>query len=476
MKRGKIKSIYKEYSEFMSPIDMALLFVALLFCFVTMYYADITVTGRYGLTFIDSIIDGKPLSFYRNALATGIAPEGAVYDILVYVIFGIWTLPVWILNKLVGISAMSVGSLMWIKLLPTLFMVGTIGLVRDIAEKIGFDHKTSIFASIIYCLSLSAFMPVYVAVQYDIISLFFMLVGIRCYLDNNNKKFFLFFALSMTIKPMTFLILFLLIIFREKNIMKILMNTLAGSSIMLACKLVYSMDASYRQCCSGFLAKQIGGMFNSSISGSYGDASVFVILLIVIYVIAYLYKSEEKSFKDNSALIVMCFGIWASFCMFGSMTAYWTIYMTPFAVYTVLIASDQTDVNRVILIDLVGNVMLTITLVLKYTWVYGGDHTFAYLILKPLCGRVLNGEQGTTVAGILRRLYLEKYLPAVNAVVITCFISVIALAVYRLKNNVKLYHVDKNLLYKNHIRIRIFTMYAWIAGTALSLMVTAIGM
>lgn len=476
MKKGKIKSIYKEYSEFMSPIDMGLLFAALLFCFVTMYYADITVTGRYGLTFIDSIIDGKPLSFYRNALATGIAPEGAVYDILVYVIFGIWTLPVWILNKLVGISAMSVGSLMWIKLLPTLFMVGTIGLVRDIAEKIGFDHKTSVFASIIYCLSLSAFMPVYVAVQYDVISLFFMLIGIRCYLDSNNKKFFLFFALSMTIKPMTLLILFLLIIFREKNIMKIFFKTLAGSSIMLACKLVYSMDASYRQCCSGFLAKQIGGMFNSSISGSYGDASIFVILLVVIYVIAYLYKSEEKLIKDNNALIVMCFGIWASFCMFGSMTAYWTIYMTPFTVYTVLIASDQTDVNRVILIDLVGNVMLTITLVLKYTWVYGGDHTFAYLILKPLCGRVLNGEQGTTVAGILRRLYLEKYLPAVNAVVITCFISVIALAAYRLKNNVKLYHVDKNLLYKNHIRIRIFTMYAWIAGTALSLMVTAIGM
>jgi hypothetical protein len=476
MTKWKIKSIYKEYSEFMSPVDLVLLFVALFFCFVTMYYADITVTGRYGLTFIDSIIDGKPLSFYRNALATGIAPEGAVYDILVYVIFGVWTLPIWILNKLIGISAMSVGSLMWIKLLPTLFMVGTIGLVRDIAEKIGFDHKTSVFASIIYCLSLSTFMPVYVAVQYDVISLFFMLIGIRCYLDNNDKKSFLFFALSMTIKPMTLLILFLLIIFREKNIVKIFMKTLVGSSIMLACKLIYSTDESYRQCCSGFLAKQIGGMFNSSITGSYGDASIFVILIIVIYVIAYLYKSEEKSFKDNSALIVMCFAIWASFCMFGSMTAYWTIYITPFAVYTALIASDQTEVNRVLLIDLVGNVMLTIALVLKYTWVYGGDHTFAYLILKPLCKWVLNGEQGTTVAGILRRIYFEKYLPAVNAVVIACFISIIAVAVYRLKNNVKLYHMDENLLYMKHIRIRIFTMYAWIAATILALIITVIGM
>ena len=476
MKRGKIKSIYKEYSEFMSPIDMALLFVALLFCFVTMYYADITVTGRYGLTFIDSIIDGKPLSFYRNALATGIAPEGAVYDILVYVIFGIWTLPVWILNKLVGISAMSVGSLMWIKLLPTLFMVGTIGLVRDIAEKIGFDHKTSIFASIIYCLSLSAFMPVYVAVQYDVISVFFMFIGIKYFLENNNTKFFLFFALSITIKPMTLLILFLFVIFREKNIAKIFLQTLEGSSIMLICKITYSMDASYKQCCSGFLSKQISGIFDSSVTSSYGKASGFVILLIGIYIVAYLYKTDGKIIKNNELLMVMCFSIWASFCAFGSMTAYWTIYMTPFAVYTLLIASDNTNVNRMLLIDLVENAVLAVTLVMRFSWVYGGDHTFAYLVLKSLCSKVTDGEQGTTVAGILRRFSIDEMLPAVNAILISCFVAMIFMAISRIKRDDGLYKADDMLKYKYHIRGRIFMIYAWIAGSVLALMITVVGM
>ena len=94
--------------------------VALLVCFFTMYYADITVTSRFSLIFLDSLFDGSPLSFYSNALASGIAPEGAVYDIGMYIIFAVWNLPVWILQKTARLNAMSVGALLWVKLLPVL--------------------------------------------------------------------------------------------------------------------------------------------------------------------------------------------------------------------------------------------------------------------------------------------------------------------------------------------------------------------
>ena len=111
----------KELSFFawheISRADLLLLTLAAGFCFLTMYYSDITITSRFSLTLWDSLFDGRLLSFYDNALASGVAPEGAVYDIGIYAVFAIWGLPVWILRNVAGLDPMSVGSLLWFKLL-----------------------------------------------------------------------------------------------------------------------------------------------------------------------------------------------------------------------------------------------------------------------------------------------------------------------------------------------------------------------
>ena len=106
--RKKIVEIWSIIKEETRKIDRLFFISALLFSFLTMYYVDITVTSQFGLVFIDSLFDLKPFGFYANALNTGIAPEGAVYDIGAYVIFGIWSVPVWILNRLFGVSVLSV--------------------------------------------------------------------------------------------------------------------------------------------------------------------------------------------------------------------------------------------------------------------------------------------------------------------------------------------------------------------------------
>ena len=466
------KRIRKFYGEAIGPFDAIMGALALIFCFLTMYYADITVTCRFGLTFIDSLFDGKPLSFYANALSSGIAPEGAVYDIGTYIIFGIWGLPVWILNKVAGVSALSIGSLLWFKLLLVVFLAGTVRVIARIAAHLGFTRYEQAAVSILYLLSSTVILPIFVVAQYDILALFFLLLAIYYHMEHKENLFYLWIAVSMTIKPLTILILLLMILLYEKNILHICMDLLKGSSLMILCKAIYSLSPAYRESCSGFLQKNLANMFTASIPGSYSDVSIFILGLILIYIVAYLHDMSGNQIKEFRTEMILGFAVWATFCAFGSMTAYWTIYMAPFAIITAFMGKRNR--NKMLLLDLVENITLTVLLTMRYTWVYGGDKTFSYLLLKPFCTKVLSGGQGTTVAGVLRRvLAVDKYPSAIAAVMVACMVTILYLA---WKENERKEEADQEgPVSVWHFRGRIALYYIWIIITSGALFLTITG-
>lgn len=473
---NSLRKDIKELNDSMKLFDRMLMVAGLIFCFVTMYYADITVTGQYGLTFWDSLFDFRFLSFYENALSNGVAPEGAVYDIGTYVFFGIWQFPVWFLNKLFGISPLAVGSLMWLKLLPVVFALLSAHEVMLLSKKTGVKDNYIGAVGTIFLLSSTVVLPVFVVAQYDVISLYFMVRAIRELLDSNENKFYIFFAISMTVKPITILALFVIVILRDKNIIKIIINVVKGSSLMILCKLIYSLNEAYRISCSGFLQKNMPNLFNVSLNfGLDGELSILVLGLVFVYAIAYLSKDYGIKNGDNIVLnsrliIFYVFAVWAVFVAFGSPTCYWTIYIAPFAVLVSFMNSNNAD--RFLLIDAAMNVTLTIILVLHFTWVYGGDHTFSYLILKPFCKWVEEGVQRTTVAGLFRWILSGGTLvPAVLAVFVGCLMIMVICTYKDLKENYLIDHIDIDPKVVEgatdypviwNIRLRILLLWIWI--------------
>ena len=129
-------------------------------------YADLTVTAQYSLTLIDSLFDGEFASFYKNAMNSGIAPEGAVYDIGIYLVFAVWGFPVWILKKIFGISVLAAGGLLWFKVLLVLFAVGNAIVTEKIAKELKIVTDGMRF---FLFLSLLFNFPIFVAAQYDVI-------------------------------------------------------------------------------------------------------------------------------------------------------------------------------------------------------------------------------------------------------------------------------------------------------------------
>lgn len=480
---GVIKNKYKEVRVFLSGtltvIDWAFMLAGLIFCFMTMYYADITVTGQYGLTFWDSLFDGRPLSFYYNALNNGVAPEGAVYDIGIYIIFGIWQLPVWILNKLFGVSALSVGALLWLKLLPVLFTLTSAYEVKEAGRRIGIASDRLPYLVIIYLLTSTVVMPTFVVAQYDVISLYFMLKAINGYLEGDDRKFYLSFAIGLTIKPIIIIALVVLVVIKDKNVVRIVIDMAKGCLLLIACKGIYSLDPSYRISCTGFLSGGLESVFSESLvlegSSEIGSFPLLILGLVIIYILAYVKDTLVGTVAGNREVVWFVFSVWAAFVTLGSVTPYWTIYFAPFAVLVAFTVSVNT--SRVLLIEAVMNAALTIVKIMRYAWVYGGSMTYKYLVLKPLCEGITDNNDGVTVAGIFTRLHLSEKLPYVNSILLG---AMIMLLYYGWKNtNSAVSHTEseaadsKGLIW--NVRLRILMLWGWIGVSVCALILYVIG-
>nr|WP_308624389.1 hypothetical protein [uncultured Eisenbergiella sp.] len=435
-------------------MDAIAIIAAFVFCFLTMYYADVTVTARFSFTFLDSLFDGKPISFYANALATGIAPEGAVYDIGMYVAFAVWNIPVWILNKLFQIDLLSIGCLLWYKLMLVFIMFVSINIMKKIGEVIGYDDTTLKLVSIIYLLSFTVFFPVLVAVQYDIIPLTFILYGLLCYLRGDKRKFILCFALSMTMKPFALFAFIALVLMTEKKIRKIILYNFCGVSLMLCCKILYSFSKGYRASGGDFFSGMLPVLFANSIPVGNAELSLFIFALFLIYIAAYDWKAGMDPQENTGRIILIVTFVWAAFSVFVGIPPYWLVYLSPFL--TLSLFMNPGKVNFCLILDWIYNSTITVIMIMQYPWVYGGGKTFQYLLFKPFYLNYMEGKEGVTVAGILRRLYIEDLLPIFSAVQAAAILAILFMA-WR-KND-----EERQKVGIWHVRVRVCMLYGWIA-------------
>lgn len=449
-----------------------LLILAMIFCFFTMYYADITVTSRYGFIFLDSIFDGKILSFYENALQSGVAPEGAVYDIGMYIVFGIWSIPLWILDKIFVIDPMSVGCLLWYKALVVGFTFACAYEVYKIVNRITKDEMNASLGALIFLSSLAVFFPTFVVAQYDIIGLFFMLLGMEACLDDRLWRFIVFFAIAMIMKPFPILAFVLLVVIREKNILKIFGQVCMGALPFVADKVLYSLTYGYKESAGAFVEKNTQALFSSNIIINGENTSLFFLFLVVLYGVAFFIKKDKESQEYDYYVSIMLLAFWSVFFIFVGTAPYWIVYLEPFIL---VIALSGRNRNYKLLFDFAANISIIISSIFKYSWVFGGDKTYSYLILKGFTKAFSDKNQGITIAGILRKLSLENYMPVYTAIFAACLILILLLG-YK---DIEYYKrgdgnsEDKEIIVW-HVDLRIAILYMWIVATVGTLILSVV--
>lgn len=436
-----------------SRIDLFLMAAFLMVCMLTMHYADITVTSQFGVTFIESIYDGKILSFYQNCLNTGIAPEGAVYDMGIYAIFGMWSIPIWLIGRFFTINMVGVAVQLWYKLLIVIFMLAGSAKLTNISYKVGISENVIPYINIIYLLSGTLWMPVLVASQYDVLPLFFLLAGFEAYLENDKTKFFIYFSIATTMKPFAVLLFVALVVLNEKSALKIFRDLFVGILPVFVLKIAYSFTPGYATSSGSFLDTNLNHLLGSQIEFGICTVSLFVILIVAIYCWAYCQK------KDDFNAVLISYAVWLVFIVFAEATCYWSVYLTPFIILGIFMS--HYDINKLLLFDLIFEICISIIFILKFSWVYGGDNTFSYLMLSRLFINKMPKDGGVTVAGILRQLSFDRFLPAISAIVVTMAIVILLIGIKRTNCYEK--DDEKSISQINvwHIRSRYLLVLVW---------------
>lgn len=257
----KDKVIFKKLKEKKQNRDMKIpliaewtILIASILLFSCCYlYTDLPFSSAGGLRVWNCIKEGHLSMFYwswypgveNSALPDGSA--GGEYDFLIYAIFALYNFPLWIWEKLTGLSFISFfPTRIYIKGIIWLFSGLSAFFIYKIAVQCGTKRENAIWAPIIF-LSSGIFFATEVTIGgYDIISVAFSLLGIYGFLKKNDKCFLISFAIAIATKLFAFWLFVPLLLLREKKIWKLVCKMLLALSAIVIPKLYFALASQNR--------------------------------------------------------------------------------------------------------------------------------------------------------------------------------------------------------------------------------------
>lgn len=309
--------------------DYIVFAVLAIVCFLSFQQGDImhTAGSSYGL------LQGHILDYYD-----WVAYEYNIWDSYMpstYFLFAIWNIPM----KLFGIVVepeqfADFWVIMWYKLLPTLFYIGSAVLVYKIALQIGMGSGKSKLCMYTFLTAPIGFFSQFIFGQYDSFTVFFLLLGLLYYFKKNNKLFILFIGLAIPFKLWPLLFFVPLLLLREKNIWKIIGNIILVAIPYAVEFVLYYPNEVFRRYVLGFGA--VSYVSASGIDAGSGTISFVILLWGFLCACAYFQKPEDEVCEAKWSLFLCCMVIVALFGL-SQWHPQWLLLAMPFFVLTTFI-------------------------------------------------------------------------------------------------------------------------------------------
>ena len=310
-------------------LDWAIFIVISVFCFLSFQQGDMFHTVTSSFTYLN----GHILDFYKyNTTLEYIKLNN--YMPSTYILFAIWNFPLKLLFSMNG-SNIGLGVIYYNKIFTTLFYIACAIIMYKICKTIGFDDKKSKITSFLWLTTPLAIYSQFIFGQYDIFTVFFTLLGVYFYFKNDDFKFALFFGIALTFKYFPAFIFIILLIYREKNIIKIIKQCAIFIIPFAIELLIYISDSAFREGVFGFVATSF--IFALTFKTEYG-MNIKIFLMFWIFICGYTYFNEVKNKSENEKYIFYYLSL-VSFMLFGLSYWHpqWVIFITPFLVFGTVI-------------------------------------------------------------------------------------------------------------------------------------------
>lgn len=304
-----------------------------LFTIITCSVLFLHTDSIYTLVQSLAYLDGHYLDFYTfNTEKIGLVP----YFPSVYGFLAVWSLPLKLLGLIdphyfsewasslpfKAIDHIQFSILMiWFKfLLIILFFLSSI-IIKKIAT---FIHKNKVPNHLIFLTSPFAIFSVFIFSGYDIIGVFFTLIGFYFYLKNDITKFAIFFAFAITFKFFALIPFLPLLLLREKSITQIIKYGFISSSISIFFILIYHNDSS-------FFSNTLY-LVNNKISTS-GSLKLTTLLSVGAYFFLCIFAFFQKNLSKFNFVKNAIFFTYASYLILFFMVKWhpqWVLLLMPF--------------------------------------------------------------------------------------------------------------------------------------------------
>ncbi len=417
----KAKSI--EVPGFIEWILFGLIAVFIFTCFI---YWDIFVTTTHTVNYIESIFHGKILDLYKanyNFIVDG-SVSSVSYDIPIYFLFIIWDLPLWIAKHFFNVNIMTnFFCMLWMKGILILFLYLSSRVIKNICEEIGIKKSNIKWAILIFVSSPIVFSSLFILSQYDIITIYFMLLGILAYTRKDENKFLFWFAVAIPMKLFALFVFIPLLLLEEKRVLNIITKFLTSLSLLVGFRLVATMMPYYSESTSGFHNYMTDKLLNSSVLKiNSGYASLFIVAYVIICVFCYMKQLKSKD-DFNKYAIYIPFVVFSAFFTFVNFHPYWIIYLTPF--FTLILFKNGKYFKVNMLIDIAFNIASLFTITNNYTACFGAKQVDGMLISKIFGAQNLNRVKYESLSNVYAAFQLKKYLPAFYGVFLAALICMV---------------------------------------------------
>lgn len=395
--------------------------ILMIFLHFSHSYNDILVTAQHGMNFWKILFDGQLVHFYEvNYLASGndiyCQVQGCAYNILLYVIFAVWNIPLALLSAFTNLDVMNnVFCIAYIKLLTVVAMIWSVVVLRRILRLLGVEENGLELFSFLYLTSTLMISVVFIISQYDLISVLFQLLGLEAYLEKKDKKFYLYFGIALCLKYFALIVFIPLIFLRHKRILAWIKSLVFVMIPVLLTALLFVN--SYDEFASEIAELCTDRLFNFGTSGY----NWFVISYCILLVWCFLQNDEKKI---GLQAVWVCFVAYGAFFGFLDCYLYWSILFSPFPVLLMALMPQHLYLN--LLLEMVGYAGFILGHMVSRPHLFFGNTMKSMLMSHVVSEEVLN-YKGSLIYHLLCQFTEKAWLfPALNSM----FLAVVMVMAY----------------------------------------------
>ena len=326
--------------EDLCRLDWILSFLILAVLFVTCVHSDVKLTGNRSFLMYKHFSDFYDASYQQSG------GYWANYLPSTFIAYAIWNLPLYLTGHAPeAILTNSFVNLMWYKFLPVILYFVTAQLMYRLGMKLGFGEKKSLLCKFAFLVFPMGVFSQFIFSQYDIFTVFFMVLGLYLYLEGKLWQFALAFGMAATFKYHAVLYFLVLILLREKKI-----RNLIRYAVIMAVPLMVEIlpnigSEAFRRNVFGFGA--LDYVKKPFALGFFSGINLLAAVAAFVLVWAYQKKAEEA---ESLGFWAVFFCVAVSFSIFGFSTwnPQWVLLMVPFLVLNIFMNEN-------------GNLLLMIT-------------------------------------------------------------------------------------------------------------------